>query len=143
MRPVTRRTVPDLGGSGAAPPPDPPTASLTRGEGAAIWSLLSPGGSRSRLVRSALAKESLRPENQDQDQDREDDRVRPARRDVLVAPRGEEADQKSAESGPGHAANAAQHGRGEGAEAGLVAHPPHPDVVVEALDEAGRSRERT
>src|SRR6266850_7777878 len=107
MRPGTRRAAasgrgresvdPDLGGSGPAPPPVPPTASLMPADVTTI------GLCFSRLVRSALAEESLRPEDQDQDQDREDDRVRPARRDVLVAPRGEEADQQSAEGGPRHA----------------------------------------
>src|SRR2546425_10769556 len=97
---------------------------------------------RSRLVRRPFAEQAVRTEHEDDDENREDDRVGPARGDVLVAPRGEEADDEPAEGGARHAADAAEHRGGEGAQAGLVTHPPHPDVVVEALDEAGRPGQR-
>src|SRR5438874_13742903 len=96
----------------------------------------------SRLVGGRLAEEPARTEDEDQDQDREDDRVGPARGDVLVAPRREEADDEAAEGGAAHAADAAQHGGGEGAQTRLVPHPPHADVVVHALDQPGRAGQR-
>src|SRR5437879_13042621 len=94
----------------------------------------------SRLVGGRLAEESARTEDEDQDENREDDRVGPAGRDVLVAPRRQESDEESAERRARHVADATEHGGGEGAEARLVPHPPLADVVVHALDESGGAR---
>src|SRR5919108_6626238 len=49
---------------------------------------------------------------------------------VMIAPRGQKADHETAERGAAHAADAAEHGRGEGAQPCLVAHPPLADVVI-------------
>src|SRR5881397_1905234 len=97
----------------------------------------------SRLVGRPLAEQPVGPEDQDDDEDREHDRVGPARGDVLVAPRGQKADEEAAEGGAAHAADPAEYGGGEGAQPGLVAHPPHADVVVHALDQPRRPRQRT
>src|SRR6185436_20335728 len=53
----------------------------------------------SHLVHRALAEESVRSEDEHQDQDREDDGVGPPRGDVLVAPRRQEPDDQAAEGG--------------------------------------------
>src|SRR5260370_575432 len=76
------------------------------------------------LLRGAFAKESLRAEDQDQDQNREADGVGPPGGDELVAPGGEKADRESAEGRSRHVADASQDGGGERPQARLVAHPP-------------------
>src|SRR2546428_12614336 len=91
----------------------------------------------SALRGRSLTHEAVGTEDQHEDEDREDERVGPPRGDVLVAPRRQESDEQAAERGAGHVADAAEHGRGEGPEPGLVAHPPLADVVVHALDEPG------
>src|SRR6185503_809695 len=96
----------------------------------------------SHLVHRALAEESVRPEDEHQDQDREDDGVGPPRGDVLVAPRRQEPYDQAAEGGSRHVADAAEHGGGERPETGLVPHVPLADVVVHPLDNAGRPRQR-
>src|SRR5438105_11900189 len=78
----------------------------------------------SRLVGRPLAQQAVRAEHEHEDEDREHDRVGPARGDVLVAPRREESDDEAAEGSTPHAADAAEHGGREGAQPGLVAHPP-------------------
>src|SRR6266550_6657895 len=75
--------------------------------------------------RCPLAEEALGPEDQDQDQEGEDDRLGP------VAPRGvpaqplverlDEADQHRAEDGARQVADPAEHGRGERDQAELEA----------------------
>src|SRR5207245_9538465 len=91
----------------------------------------SSGALASYLVGRPRAQQALGPEDEHEDEDREDDRVGPASGDVLVAPRRQEPDEETAERGAGHVADAAEDSRGEGAQACLVAHPPHADVVVE------------
>src|SRR3989449_7370827 len=121
-----------------------PSARSTNGY--ASRATTSAGGPRlsltpSRLVRRPFAEQAVRTEHEDDDENREDDRVGPAGGDVLVAPRGQEADDEPAEGGAAHAADAAQHGRGEGAQPRLIAHPPLADVVVHALDQPRRPRQ--
>src|SRR5919201_5927849 len=80
---------------------------------------------RSYLVGRPLAEQAVGAEDEDQDQDREDDGVRPSGGDVLVAPRGEEPDEEAAEGGAWHVTDPAEHGGGERAQPGLIPHPPH------------------
>src|SRR5207249_12004410 len=81
----------------------------------------------SHLFGRALAHEAVGTEDEDENEDREDDRVGPAGGNVLVAPRRQEADEEAAERRARHVADAAEHGRGECPETGLVAHPPLAD----------------
>src|SRR5215471_16735788 len=94
------------------------------------------------LFGDAFPEQPVRTEDQNQDQDGENDGVGPPRRDELVAPSGEEADDKSAKRRSRHVADAAEHRGGERPEPGLIAHPPLADIVVKPLDDACRAGER-
>src|SRR3954447_24069008 len=84
----------------------------------------------SYLLRGAGAEQAVRPEQQDQDQDREDQGLAPLLADVLAAERADEADHDPAEHGPGDVADPAEDRRGEGV------HPVlEPHLVADRVEE--------
>src|SRR5208282_2401934 len=85
------------------------------------------------LLRGPFPQESVGAEDQDQDEHGKDDGVGPPGGDVLIAPGGDKADQKSSQGRALHIPDPAQYGGGKGPESGLVAHPPLADVVVQPL----------
>src|SRR5262245_19471312 len=68
----------------------------------------------SDLLRGASAEQATRAEHHHDDQDREDDHVRPLHADELAAQGLREADAQPAHDGAWNAADAPEHSRGEG-----------------------------
>ena len=94
-------------------------------------------------IRQLLAEEAGGLEHQDRDQDPEDEGVRPVRREEAVTERIDEAEDERAEHGALQVADPAEDGRRERVEAEPEAEVPDRRVVVEDLDDAGRTRQRT
>jgi hypothetical protein len=93
-----------------------------------------------------MPEQALRAEHEDQDQDREDDRLRPVRtgrmpRETLVEVL-DEADHESAERCAGEVADAAEHGGGEGEEPDLEAEIEACGREVHDVQEAADACER-
>ena len=94
---------------------------------------------RSCPVRQLLAEEAGRLEDEDRDQDAEDDRLRPVRREVAVTERVDQAEHEGAEDGALEVADPAEDRRRERVQAEAEAEVPDRRVVVQDLDDTGRA----
>src|SRR5581483_6092602 len=94
-------------------PPSRPTASIPASP---------PAPAGSYLLRGAGAEQAVGPEQQDQDQDGEDQRLAPLLPGVPAAERPDQADDEPAEDRPGDVPDPAQHRRGERVDAVLEPH---------------------
>src|SRR5262245_56079447 len=79
------------------------------------------------------------PKHEHDDQDRENDHVRPTDGQVLTAEGLDEPDDDTAEHRTGNAADAAEHGCGKSPKAGRIADTVVGVVIVEPEDQAGRT----
>src|ERR1700722_1570948 len=96
----------------------------------------------SRTRRSSTAEQPSWREHKHKHQDREDDHIGPAHREDLAADRFDQADQDAADHRPGNAADAAQHGGGEGPQAHGIADDEAGEIVVEPEDQGSRAGQR-
>src|SRR6516162_169590 len=71
--------------------------------------------------RGGAAEEAARRKHEDENQDRENDYVGPAHRNQLTAEALDQPDDEAADHRAGDAADAAEHGRREGPQAGRIA----------------------
>ena len=79
-----------------------------------------------------FAQQTGRFEEEDQNEDRENDRVAVGRVDVSDNERLQEADQHSTESGSRNVANASEHGSHEGLQTGVHSHQADRCSVAES-----------
>src|SRR3954447_13957908 len=104
-----------------------------------------PRGGASGAFRRALAEQTLGAEHEDQDQDREDDRLRPVATGGMPAQplveRLDEPDAERAEHGAGEIPDAAEHGSSERDESELEAGVVANLAEVQRVEQAGGARE--
>src|SRR5262245_4093583 len=100
-----------------------------------FWSVAGRGMSLAGLP-GLLAEESLRPEDHDQDEVDEDDRRRPRAADPVVGDLLDDPDDEAAEHGALEVPDAAEHGGGEGDQAGLEALEVPDRGLVERIHES-------
>src|SRR5262245_24540401 len=87
------------------------------------------------LLRRLDAKQTGGPEDQQRNQNGENKHIGPAHLKQLAAERLDQADQQSTQDGPRDVADATEHRRGKGPQAGSVANVKARKTVVETKEE--------
>src|SRR5579883_1586080 len=147
LRPSARMAnEPALAAASTSPPSRRPTGA-PGAPGAARRSLRRRAWARRRpcasgLLRRGQAEETRRPQDEHDDQDGKDDDVGPAHGEHLPSHRLDETDHEPPDHRAGDVTDAAEHRRGTRAQAGRVPDDEARVIVVQAEDQAGRSRER-